>query len=153
MRDLPAGTVTFLFTDIEGSTKLLHELGAERYAASLAAHRRVLRRAFAECGGAEVDTQADAFFVAFADARDALAAARKRSRRWRGSRSGWDGSPHRRAAPDGRGRRRSGRAQGRADLLGRSRRPDPRLGGDDARGRGRQSPPAWPAPTEGSDRP
>src|SRR6266536_2842178 len=77
MRDLPAGRVTFLFTDMEGSTKLLHELGAERYAASLAAHRRVLRRPFAGRGGAEVDTQGDAFFVAFADARDALAAARE----------------------------------------------------------------------------
>jgi predicted ATPase len=77
MRDLPAGTVTFLFTDIEGSTKLLHELGAERYADSLAAHRRVLRRAFTGHGGVEVDTQGDAFFVAFTDARGGLAAARE----------------------------------------------------------------------------
>jgi predicted ATPase len=77
MRDLPAGTVTFLFTDIEGSTKLLHELGAERYAESLAAHRRALRRAFTGHGGVEVDTQGDAFFVAFADARGGLAAARE----------------------------------------------------------------------------
>jgi predicted ATPase len=77
MRDLPAGTVTFLFTDIEGSTKLLHELGAERYAESLAAHRRALRRAFTGHGGVEVDTQGDAFFVAFADAGGGLAAARE----------------------------------------------------------------------------
>jgi hypothetical protein len=73
--DLPSGTVTFLFTDIEGSTKLLHELGAERYAGALAEHRRVLRVAFARHGGVEVDTQGDAFFVAFPTAPGALAAA------------------------------------------------------------------------------
>jgi predicted ATPase len=74
-RDLPAGTVTFLFTDIEGSTKLLHELGAEAYAAALAGHRRELREAFARHGGVEVDTQGDAFFYAFPTAPGALAAA------------------------------------------------------------------------------
>jgi predicted ATPase/class 3 adenylate cyclase len=71
---LPAGTVTFLFSDIEGSTRLLQELGGE-YADLLADHRRVLREAFARHGGVEVDTQGDAFFVAFAKATDALAAA------------------------------------------------------------------------------
>src|SRR5207249_5155061 len=76
-RELPSGTVTFLFTDVEGSTKLLHELGAEGYAAALAEHRRVLREAFAAHGGVEVDTQGDAFFVAFPSAPDALAAARE----------------------------------------------------------------------------
>ncbi len=75
MRELPAGTVTFLFTDIEGSTKLLDELGAEAYAEALAEHRRVLREAFLATGGVEVDTQGDAFFVAFPTAREALAAA------------------------------------------------------------------------------
>jgi predicted ATPase/class 3 adenylate cyclase len=74
MAELPTGTVTFLFTDIEGSTRLLHELG-DAYADVLAEHRRVLRNAFAEHGGAEVDTQGDAFFVAFARATDAVAAA------------------------------------------------------------------------------
>ena len=73
--DLPSGTVTFLFTDIEGSTKLLHELGAEQYAAALAEHRRVLREAFRAHGGVEVDTQGDAFFVAFPTAPGALQAA------------------------------------------------------------------------------
>ena len=68
------GTVTFLFTDIEGSTSLLHSLG-ERYAEALAAHQRILRRAFARYDGIEVDTQGDAFFVAFASARDGVAAA------------------------------------------------------------------------------
>jgi predicted ATPase/class 3 adenylate cyclase len=73
--DLPSGTVTFLFTDIEGSTKLLHELGAEAYADALAEHRRVLREAFARHGGVEVDTQGDAFFIAFPTAQEAIEAA------------------------------------------------------------------------------
>ena len=74
-RELPSGTVTFLFTDVEGSTRLLHELGAEGYAEALAEHRRVLRAAFAGGGGVEVDTQGDAFFVAFPTAQGALEAA------------------------------------------------------------------------------
>ena len=72
---LPTGTVTFLFTDVEGSTKLLHELGAEAYAQALAAHRQVIRKACAHHDGVEVDTQGDACFVAFATAPAALAAA------------------------------------------------------------------------------
>ena len=75
MRELPDGTVTFLFTDIEGSTRLLHELGETSYAGALAEHRTVLREAFARNGGVEVDTQGDAFFVAFRTAPGALAAA------------------------------------------------------------------------------
>ena len=74
MSELPAGTVTFLFTDIEGSTRLLQELGDD-YASVLAEHRSVLRDAFARHGGVEVDTQGDGFFVAFGRAKDALAAA------------------------------------------------------------------------------
>ena len=73
--DLPTGTVTFLFTDVEGSTRLLHELGAEAYAEALAEHRRVIRDACASKGGVEVDTQGDAFFFAFPTAPGALAAA------------------------------------------------------------------------------
>jgi predicted ATPase/class 3 adenylate cyclase len=73
--DLPSGTVTFLFTDVEGSTRLLEELGAEAYAAVLADHRRVVRDAFARHEGVEVDTQGDAFFVAFPTASGALRAA------------------------------------------------------------------------------
>jgi predicted ATPase/class 3 adenylate cyclase len=72
--DLPSGTVTFLFTDVEGSTRLLREHGAA-YADLLAEHRAALRRAFSAHDGVEVDTQGDAFFVAFARAADALAAA------------------------------------------------------------------------------
>jgi predicted ATPase/class 3 adenylate cyclase len=75
--DLPSGTVTFLFTDVEGSTKLLHELGAEHYADALAEHRRVVRGAFNRHGGVEVDTQGDAFFVAFPTAPGALQAAQE----------------------------------------------------------------------------
>ena len=71
-RDLPSGTVTFLFTDVEGSTKLLHALGPDVYAEALAEHRRILRHAFGAHGGVEVDTQGDAFFVAFPTASGAL---------------------------------------------------------------------------------
>ena len=73
--DLPSGTVTFLFTDVEGSTRLLHELGAEPYAEALAQHRRAIREACAAEGGVEVDTQGDALFVAFPTAPGAVSAA------------------------------------------------------------------------------
>jgi len=76
---LPTGTVTLLFTDIEGSTQLLHRLGAG-YAGVLAEHRRVLRGAIAAHRGVEVDTQGDAFFVAFQGAGEAVAAARDAQR-------------------------------------------------------------------------
>lgn len=71
---LPGGTVTFVFTDIEGSTRLLHRLG-DRYAETLAQHRKLLRAAFSSAGGVEVETQGDAFMLAFVRARDAVAAA------------------------------------------------------------------------------
>ena len=74
MADLPEGTVTFLFTDVDRSTELVKRL-QERYGTVLAKHRALLRAAFAEHGGAEIDTQGDAFFVAFTRARDAIAAA------------------------------------------------------------------------------
>ena len=74
MSVLPTGTVTFLFTDIEGSTRLLAELG-NRYASVLAEHHRLMRESFATHGGVEVDTAGDAFFVAFGRASDAVAAA------------------------------------------------------------------------------
>jgi class 3 adenylate cyclase len=73
-RSLPTGTVSLLCTDIEGSTRLLQTLG-ERYAEALAEHRRLLRSAFAEHRGCEVDTQGDAFFYAFSRAHDAVAGA------------------------------------------------------------------------------
>jgi class 3 adenylate cyclase len=74
MVELPSGTVTFLFSDIEGSTRLLRELG-ERWEEALGAHNRILREAFAETGGSEVDRQGDAFFAVFPRARNAVAAA------------------------------------------------------------------------------
>jgi predicted ATPase len=76
-RDLPTGTVTFLFTDVEGSTRLLEEMGDEAYDEALAEHRRVVRTACAAHAGVEVDTQGDAFFFAFPTAPGALAAASK----------------------------------------------------------------------------
>jgi class 3 adenylate cyclase len=74
MSELPSGTVTFLFTDIEGSTQLVRQLG-DRYSEVLADHQRILRAAFAAHGGREVDTQGDSFFVAFRRAKNAVAAA------------------------------------------------------------------------------
>jgi predicted ATPase len=74
-RALPSGTVTFLFTDVEGSTRLLHELGAEAYAEALAEHRKVIRETCDREGGVEVDTQGDAFFFAFPTAPGAISAA------------------------------------------------------------------------------
>jgi predicted ATPase/class 3 adenylate cyclase len=75
MPELPSGTVTFLFTDIERSTQRLLQLGSERYALLQAEHQRLVRAACAVHGGVEVDTQGDAFFVAFPTASGALAAA------------------------------------------------------------------------------
>ncbi|MGZ4419490.1 MAG: ATP-binding protein, partial [Gaiellaceae bacterium] len=74
VRDLPVGVVTLLFTDVEGSTRLLHLLGDD-YGEALHEHRRRLRAAFAEHEGVEVDTQGDAFFVAVTRATNAVAAA------------------------------------------------------------------------------
>ncbi len=73
--DLPTGTVTFLFTDVEGSTRLLDRLGESAYAEVLAEHHRLVGSACAAGGGVVVDTEGDAFFVAFATASDALIAA------------------------------------------------------------------------------
>lgn len=75
MSQLPDGTVTFVFTDIEGSTKLLQELGDEAYGQVTNDHRRLLRETFGACGGTEIDTQGDAFFFSFPRARDAVSAA------------------------------------------------------------------------------
>jgi predicted ATPase/class 3 adenylate cyclase len=74
-RTLPTGTVTLLFTDIEGSTRLLRELGRERYGEVLAQHRHLLRGTFEAYNGVEFGTEGDSFFVVFASAGDAVAAA------------------------------------------------------------------------------
>jgi class 3 adenylate cyclase len=72
--DLPTGTVTFFFTDIEGSTGIAERLG-DGWPTVLANHNRLVRGAFAEKGGLEFGTEGDAFFVVFREARDAVAAA------------------------------------------------------------------------------
>ena len=75
MAEQPTGTVTMLFTDIEGSTRLLERLGPERYQEALDLHRRLLRQVFERHRGYEVDYEGDAFFVAFASVQEAVAAA------------------------------------------------------------------------------
>ena len=91
MADLPRGAVTFLFTDIEGSTQLVKQL-RERYAEVLVEHQQILRESFAKHGGHVVDTQGDAFFVAFASAREAVLSAVEAQRAI--SRYPWpDGAP------------------------------------------------------------
>ena len=74
MSTLPGGTVTFLFSDIEGSTRLLEQLG-DRYEEVHREHRRILREQLADAGGQEIDTQGDAFFFSFPRAKDAVAGA------------------------------------------------------------------------------
>lgn len=71
---LPAGTVTFVFSDVEGSTELLKRLG-DGYGDLIAEHRRIVRETFGAHGGVEIDVQGDAFFFAFPRARDAVTAA------------------------------------------------------------------------------
>jgi hypothetical protein len=82
----PSGTVTLVFTDIEGSTRLLHELGQEAYREALTEHRRVVREAFARHQGYEVDYEGDAFLYAFGSAADAVSAVSE-------ARAGLDGGP------------------------------------------------------------
>jgi DNA-binding NarL/FixJ family response regulator/class 3 adenylate cyclase len=74
MNELPQGTVTLLFTDVERSTQLVHQLG-DAYAGVLADHRRLVREAVAACGGYEVDSRGDEFFLAFPTAAEAVDAA------------------------------------------------------------------------------
>jgi predicted ATPase/class 3 adenylate cyclase len=81
MPQRPSGTVTFLFSDIEGATRLLRDLGSEGYGGALVDHRRIVREAVATAGGTEVDTQGDAFFVAFPRAEEAARAALEIQRR------------------------------------------------------------------------
>ena len=135
MADMPSGAVTFLFTDIEGSTRLVKHL-RERYAGVLADQQRLLRAAFDAHDGYEVDTQGDSFFVAFSRARDALLAAvdgtaRSSVASVAGGRpdQGSNGNSHR---PGGRERRPVHGARGpsrRTDRERRARWADPRLSG------------------------
>jgi class 3 adenylate cyclase len=75
MAEPPTGTVTRVFTPVEGSTRLLRKLGTEAYRQQLDLHRELLRAAFGRHGGNEVEMQGDSFHVAFARASDAVAAA------------------------------------------------------------------------------
>ncbi len=133
-RSLPTGTVTFLFSDIEGSTRLVQDLG-DRYAEVLERHQTILRSAFAGHDGTEVGTEGDSFFVVFPSAPDAVAAAVD------GERESGDGALARRRADPradgvahrrGRLRRRQLRRRRRpprgTDRRRGSRRPDPDLG-------------------------
>ena len=90
-RQLLAGTVTLLFTDIEGSTRLLQELGRDRYVRALTEHRRLLREAFGTHGGVEVEMQGDSFHFAFGSAWDAVAAAAAAQRAL--AEHGWEMGP------------------------------------------------------------
>src|SRR4051812_50074625 len=74
-RTLPRGTLTFLFTDIEGSTTLERTIGRDRYAELLARHRTIAREAWAANGGHELGTEGDSFFVYFQESWQAIAAA------------------------------------------------------------------------------
>ena len=132
MSDLPSGTVTFLFTDIEGSTRLLQQLG-DGYASVLAQHRRLLREAFGRHDGVEVDTQGDSFFFAFADPHRALAAAILRAAgslrgRRQNAREPTPGLEPVRTTPPVSGTRKAGRSVRRPQRLpppARSRRSPP----------------------------
>src|SRR5262249_57744634 len=73
----PAGTVTLVFTDIAGSTRLLETIGTQAYRAAFEEHRTVVRRAFAAHGGYEVDNEGDGFFYAFSSAQAAVSAVRE----------------------------------------------------------------------------
>ena len=106
MAELPTGTVTLVFTDIEGSTRLLETLG-ESYGEVLSEHRSLLRQAFSSRGGIEVDTQGDAFFYAFPRATDAVVATAEAQRaltdhpwpRQPSSGSAWGSTPGSRPSP------------------------------------------------------
>ncbi len=153
-KELPSGLVTFMFTDIEGSTRLARMLG-DNYGAVLGAHRTVLRTSLGNHGGVELFTEGDSFFVAFSDPSAAVAAsvaAQRATRRIRlaqprGAAQGPDGTAHRLATPSGGeyasprciGPRGSPRPRTAARSLLRGHRPGhhhlgPR-GGDGRRGR------------------
>ena len=119
---LHTGTVTLLFTDIEGSTFILRDLG-DQYAEVLSEHRRILRSTFAAHDGVEVDTQGDSFFVAFPRASDAVAAAVESQRRLATSRSGiaWSASKRARRLGSSARARGSGRAERRSTACRRER--------------------------------
>ena len=106
---LPSGNVTFVVTDVEGSTGLFHRLG-DRYPPLLEAHRRLIRAAVSAHGGSEVNTSGDGLFLAFGDAAEAVAACADAQHALRGlslagggTAAGAHGAAHRRGRPDPRG--------------------------------------------------
>ena len=133
----PVGTVTLLFTDIEGSTRLLEQLGAERYREALDLHHGLVRDVVGRFDGYEVDTEGDAFFVAFGRARDGVVAAAE-IQRAAGAygvaggfvAAGADGYSHGRAAGGAATVCGSGCASGCSDCVCRSRRAGRDLAGD-----------------------
>ena len=128
---LPSGTVTFLFTDVEGSTKLLHELGAEAYADALAEHRRVLREAFTRTAGSRSTPRATPSSSRFPTAAGAVAPRpRRRERTRRRADPRPHGSPHGHPLLDRRGLRRRRRPSRGAHRRRRPRRPGARLARD-----------------------
>ncbi|MGH2396487.1 MAG: adenylate/guanylate cyclase domain-containing protein [bacterium] len=136
MPGLPTGTVTFLFTDIEGSTELLQLLGDDRYAQVLEEHRRLLRARFQASSGHEIETQGDGFLVAFQRARDALTTVLESQLALKVH--PWPestmlrvrvGAAHRRAHHCGGRVYRPGRSSRSAHLYGRTRRTDTHLAG------------------------
>ena len=133
--DQPSGTVTLVFTDIEGSTRLLQALG-DRYPEVLAEHHRLIRDAFAGPRRERARLGRRRALLRLPgcprrgpgrDRRPARGGRPDVARRRGGPRS--DGHPHRRADPGRRGLRRPRRPSGGADLRGRPRRPDPRVAG------------------------
>ncbi len=150
VRELPSGTVTFLFTDIEGSTRLLQELG-DRYADALAEHRRVLRRSFVAHRGVEVDTQGDAFFVAFARASDGVTAARSAQDMLASGPIRVRMGLHTGEPILTEGLCRPRRAQGRAHRRLQPRWPGAAFGGDSSTHR-RRGPRPWTPPAQGPAR-
>ena len=140
---LPQGTVTFLFTDIEGSTRIAEAL-ADTWPKVLATHHDLLRREAARAGGVVVSTEGDAFFVAFDQATDAIRGAIEMQRAI--AAQAWpDGTDIRvrmglhtgDAVARWRQLRRPRRQPGGPDRRGGARRPDPHLGGDAPADRGR----------------
>ena len=138
-QDRPAasGTLTFLFSDIEGSSRLEQEVGTEAYAALLARHRSILRAAFEAHGGEEQGTEGDSFFVIFPSAgrggprRDRCPARPgRRGLAGRPADPGPDRAPHRRGEPERRRLRRDRHQPRGPDLGGRPRRAGPRLDRD-----------------------
>ena len=159
LRPNTSGTVTFLFSDIEGSSRIEQEVGTERYAELLARHREILRAAFEAHAGAEQSTEGDSFFVIFQSASEAVRAAVESQRGlaeadWPGDAPGPgpDRPSYGRGHPDRRGLRRHRHQPGGPDRSRRPWRPGRGLGGDPRDRRRQPCRRASPGATSGSFR-